>query len=88
MLADKDLDTLIFLRDLHFGFLPDDCEVRFAGCFERFSSDETFAWKCLHLALLSRNEDLVRILLDHLHVTRYVHPRLNLVNLDLVKYSI
>jgi hypothetical protein len=23
------------LRDLHFGFLPDDCEDEFTDCFER-----------------------------------------------------
>ena len=60
----------MFLRDLHFGFLPDDCEVEFSDCFKQITYDEHFAWKCLRLALLSRNEDLVRVLLDHLHVTR------------------
>ena len=64
------MKELIFLRDLHFGFLPDDCEEEFSDCFKKISKDESFAWKCLRLALLSRNEDLVRVLLDHLHVTR------------------
>ena len=48
----------------------DDCEVEFSDCFRQITYDENFAWKCLRLALLSRNEDLVRVLLDHLHVTR------------------
>jgi hypothetical protein len=26
---------MIFLRDLHFGFLPDDCEDEFNDCFDR-----------------------------------------------------
>ena len=50
--------------------ITDDCEVEFSDCFRQITYDENFAWKCLRLALLSRNEDLVRVLLDHLHVTR------------------
>ena len=30
-----ELKEMIFLRDLHFGFLPDDCEDEFTDCFER-----------------------------------------------------
>ena len=29
------LKEMIFLRDLHFGFLPDDCEDEFNDCFQR-----------------------------------------------------
>ena len=69
--ADQDrLRELLFLRDLQFGFLPEQCEDEFAKCFERFATDEAFAWKCFKLALGSRNEDLIRVLLDHLVVDR------------------
>ena len=52
-------------------FFPEQIyKESFADCFRRIGNDENFAWKCLLLALLSRNEDLVRILLDHLYVTR------------------
>ena len=64
------LREMIFLRDLHFGFLPDDCEREFADCFLKITRDVAFASKCFRLALLSRNEDLVRILLDQLDVTK------------------
>ena len=50
------MKSLLFLRDLQFGFLPDDCERDFAECFHRFSTDEDFASKCFKLALRSRNE--------------------------------
>jgi hypothetical protein len=33
--------------------------------------DESFAWKCFLLALNSRNEDLLRVLLDQLPVNRW-----------------
>ncbi len=39
------LTEMIFLRDLHFGFLPDDCETEFAGCFRKLSEDAKFATK-------------------------------------------
>lgn len=64
------LREMIFLRDLHFGFLPDDCEVEFADCFDKIAHNDKFAAKCFRLALLSRNEDLVQVLLDHLIVTK------------------
>ena len=75
----SEMKELIFLRDLHFGFLPDDCEEEFSQCFKKIAQDENFAWKCLRLALLSRNEDLVRVLLDHLDVTRYCAQFLQMV---------
>ncbi len=31
---------MIFLRDLHFGFLPDDCESEFVECFAKITKDE------------------------------------------------
>ena len=68
--SEKTLKELIFLRDLHFGFLPDDCEEEFSACFSKIGSDDVFAWKCLRLALLSRNEDLISVLLNHLTVSR------------------
>lgn len=64
------LKELLFLRDLQLGFLPDDYEVEFKSCFQRLGEDEGFAWKCCKLALESRNEELVRTLLDHLQVDR------------------
>ena len=42
----KRLKEMIFLRDLHFGFLPDDCETEFAESFEKIATDATFAAKC------------------------------------------
>ena len=68
--GEKTLKELLFLRDLHFGFLPDDCEEEFSACFSRIGNDDVFAWKCLRLALLSRNEDLISVLLNHLTVFR------------------
>ncbi len=41
------LKEMIFLRDLHFGFLPDDCEDEFNDCFDRIGK------VCLTLACLS-----------------------------------
>ena len=40
------LVEMIFLRDLHFGFLPDDCETEFADCFAKLADDAKFANKC------------------------------------------
>ena len=40
------LKEMIFLRDLHFGFLPDDCETAFADSFEKIATDGHFAAKC------------------------------------------
>ena len=68
--SEKTLKELLFLRDLHFGFLPDDCEEEFSACFSKIGNDDVFAWKCLRLALLSRNEDLISVLLNHLTVYR------------------
>ncbi len=45
------LTEMIFLRDLHFGFLPDDCEKEFAGCFKKLSTDAKFASKVLYKVL-------------------------------------
>jgi len=33
-----EIKELIFLRDLHFGFLPDDCEVEFMDCFQKIAT--------------------------------------------------
>ena len=42
---EDELTEMIFLRDLHFGFLPDDCETEFARCFRKLSQDAKFATK-------------------------------------------
>ena len=60
------------MRDLHFGFLPDDWEKEYYDYFQRIAKDENFAWRCLRTALLSRNESLVTFLLDSLIVTRSI----------------
>lgn len=68
------------MRDLHFGFLPDDWEKEYYDYFQRIAKDENFAWRCLRTALLSRNESLVTFLLDSLIVTRsieFVYLRVN-----------
>jgi hypothetical protein len=36
------LKEMIFLRDLHFGFLPNDCEDEFDDCFDRIATVKTF----------------------------------------------
>ena len=35
MLKETELNEMIFLRDLHFGFLPDNCEEEFNVCFDK-----------------------------------------------------
>ena len=47
----KRLKEMIFLRDLHFGFLPDDCETEFAESFEKIANDATFAAKCFKVTI-------------------------------------
>jgi hypothetical protein len=39
------LKEMIFLRDLHFGFLPNDCEDEFDDCFDRIATVKTFYFK-------------------------------------------
>ena len=64
----KRLKEMIFLRDLHFGFLPDDCETEFAESFEKIATDATFAAKCfkviggkLSLSLSSCHLDILGV---------------------------
>lgn len=67
---ERDLKELIFLRDIHFGFMSDNFPVEFSGCLEKVNQDQNFATKCLRLALSSRNEDIIIVLLNQLIVTR------------------
>jgi len=59
----EDLIEMIFLRDLHFGFLPDDCEEEFADCFRKLADDSKFASK------VSKKLPLLCRLLNILSVT-------------------
>ena len=79
------MKSLLFLRDLQFGFLPDDCERDFAECFHRFSTDEDFASKCFKLALRSRNEVNSPSQLLHLRIVPLLQLRWNAFLQDLLK---
>ncbi|XP_040569194.1 short transient receptor potential channel 5 [Lepeophtheirus salmonis] len=68
---------LVFLRDIRYGFLPDNHEVEYKRCLAKISTDPRFAVKCLQLALRSRNEDIVKTLLDALKTDKSDFARNN-----------
>ena len=45
---------MIFLRDLHFGFLPDDCEQEFKDCFKKIADDAQFAARCFKVSSVGK----------------------------------
>ena len=80
--VDPLLKEKIFLRDLHFGFLPDNAETDFAECLDKVKTDARFASMCFKLALRSRNEDLLKALLERLDVARVNFVAVNATFVD------
>ena len=67
----------IYFQCLSHSFLPSNHKRLFRDVYSKINNNGDFAWKCLHLAIHSRNEDIVKAILNEIDVDRESFSKAN-----------
>ena len=67
----------IYFQCLKHGYLPPKHNRIFSGIYEKISKDYNFAWKCIYLAIHSRNEEIVKAILSEIPVSKKSFSKIN-----------